>query len=332
MSVSMPAIVEANILIVDDHEAEILLLEQLLRDDGYYHVSSTTNSREVRALHERNHYDLILLDLNMPGHDGFQVMAELKKDEAGSYLPVLALTVQPSHKLPALQAGARDFISKPFDLFEVRSRIHNMLEVRLLYRQLENSTNKFKYKALHDPMTGLPNRELFDDRTTHAVALAKRHAWTLAVMFLDLNGFKCINDTHGHAVGDEVLREVGRRLSGSTRDEDTMCRSGGDEFLCLLINPGGTENIERIAETLATVIGQPIDVGELRLHVGVTIGIAVCPANGATAERLIEDADTAMYRAKKGMVGHMFFDSSETTGSVGGRGARSPTPRSPSRR
>ena len=127
---------QANILIVDDQEPNISLLEQLLADAGYTHVSSTTDSTIVCALHRKNGYDLILLDLQMPGMDGFQVMAGLKVNLEDSYLPVIVFTAQPGHKLRALQAGAKDFISKPFDLVEVRTRIHNMLEVRLLYRKL----------------------------------------------------------------------------------------------------------------------------------------------------------------------------------------------------
>ena len=138
-------ILNASILIVDDQEPNVSLLEQLLGEAGYTRVASTMNPTEVCALHRRNRYDLILLDLQMPGMDGFQVMEGLKTNAADGYLPVIVLTAQPGHKLRALQAGAKDFISKPFDLVEAKTRIHNMLEVRLLYRKLENyarSSNK----------------------------------------------------------------------------------------------------------------------------------------------------------------------------------------------
>jgi PAS domain S-box-containing protein len=137
MRLSADDILSARILIVDDQEANVRLIEQLLGDAGYTSVSSTMSSQDVCALHRNNHYDLILLDLQMPGMDGFQVIAGLKTDEADSYLPVIVLTAQPGHKLRALQAGAKDFISKPLDLLEVKTRIHNMLEVRLLYKRLE---------------------------------------------------------------------------------------------------------------------------------------------------------------------------------------------------
>jgi PAS domain S-box-containing protein len=126
----------ASILIVDDQAANVQLLEQLLGETGYTNVSSTMKPTEVFALHRKNQYDLILLDLQMPVMDGFQVMEGLKTNDADDYLPVLVITAQPGHKLRALQAGARDFVSKPFDLVEVKTRIRNMLEVRLLYKRL----------------------------------------------------------------------------------------------------------------------------------------------------------------------------------------------------
>ena len=131
-------ILKASILIVDDQEANVTLLEKMLHNVGYTQVSSTMNPRAVCALHVEHCYDLILLDLQMPLMDGFEVMTELSKIDTSGYLPVLVITAQPAHKLRALQAGAKDFVSKPFDLIEVQTRIHNMLEVRLLYQKLDN--------------------------------------------------------------------------------------------------------------------------------------------------------------------------------------------------
>jgi len=131
------AILAARILIVDDQEANVALLEELLAEAGYSGVSSTRNPREVCALHRRCDYDLILLDLQMPGMDGFEVIEGLRVSDQDAFLPVIVVTAQPGHKLRALQLGVRDFISKPFDLVEVRTRIRNMLEVRLLYRRLD---------------------------------------------------------------------------------------------------------------------------------------------------------------------------------------------------
>ncbi|WP_434930266.1 sigma-54-dependent transcriptional regulator [Shewanella sp. HL-SH5] len=141
MAITEIDILNANILIVDDQEPNVILLEQLLLNSGYSQITTTMDPQKVCELNRQNHYDLILLDLQMPKMDGFEVMAALKADDDNDYVPVLVLTAQPNHKLQALQAGAKDFICKPFDLIEVKTRIHNMLEVRLLYKQLGLNNN-----------------------------------------------------------------------------------------------------------------------------------------------------------------------------------------------
>ncbi len=141
-------ILNARILIVDDQAANVLLLERLLRGAGYVGVDSTTNPGEVCALHRKNRYGLILLDLRMPGMDGFQVMDGLKDFEEDGYLPVLVITAQPEQKLRALQAGARDFVTKPFDVSEVLARVHNMLEVRLLHAAARDHNKALEAKVL----------------------------------------------------------------------------------------------------------------------------------------------------------------------------------------
>ena len=135
-------LLNAKLLIVDDQESNVLLLEEMLRGAGYACVASTTDPHAVVGLHRDHRYDLILLDLQMPGLDGFQVMEGLKAIDPDGYLPVLVITAQPAHKLQALQAGARDFVAKPFDVLEVKTRIRNMLEVRLLYKRLEQTVEK----------------------------------------------------------------------------------------------------------------------------------------------------------------------------------------------
>ncbi len=140
-------ILSAKILIVDDLQANVLLLERIIRGAGYIAITSTTDPRQVCELHRKHHYDLILLDLQMPGMDGFQVMQGLKEIEADDYLPVLVITAQPDHKLHALNAGAKDFISKPFELAEVLARVHNMLEVRLLHKELRTYNDELEKRV-----------------------------------------------------------------------------------------------------------------------------------------------------------------------------------------
>jgi serine phosphatase RsbU (regulator of sigma subunit) len=162
--VSSTDILNAKILVVDDKEANVRLLEGMLRVAGYTSVESTTDPNQVCELHRRNHYGLILLDLQMPGMDGFEVMEGLKVIEADGYLPILVITAQPAHKLRALEAGAKDFVSKPFDLAELRARVRNILEVRLLHlaskkhsealeetvRELEASREIIRLKTLEE--------------------------------------------------------------------------------------------------------------------------------------------------------------------------------------
>lgn len=141
-------ILQAAILIVDDLEANVMLLEQMLRNEGYTNITTTQQPRQVRDLHREHRYDLILLDLHMPEMDGFEVLEALKEVELANYLPVLVLTAQPAHKVRALKAGAKDFVSKPFDLVEVQTRIYNMLEVRLLYRKLDEHNRQLEQTVL----------------------------------------------------------------------------------------------------------------------------------------------------------------------------------------
>ncbi len=164
------------------------------------------------------------------------------------------------------------------------------------------------HRAMHDQKTGLPNRALFDDRLTQAIAGAERHGWTLAVMFLDLDRFKLVNDTHGHAAGDAVLTVVAQRLMSHARDEDTVCRNGGDEFLYLLINPNTREDVARIAGLVRSAIATPIDLGALQFAITPSIGIALYPDHGSSAELLIAHADAAMYRAKQLRSACEFFE------------------------
>lgn len=164
-------------------------------------------------------------------------------------------------------------------------------------------------RAMHDAATGLPNRGLFDDRLAHGIALAERNRWTLAVMFVDLDRFKLINDEHGHATGDRVLKEVADRLQRFAREEDTVCRNGGDEFLVLLMNPKGRAIARRVATALQQEIARPMNIDGVERIVGASIGVALYPSDGTAVDQLVELADTAMYRAKKGGAGCVLYGS-----------------------
>ncbi len=366
----------ASILIVDDKGANVLLLERMLRGAGYATITSTMDPHAVCDLHRQNRYDLILLDLQMPAMDGFQVMEGLKEMEVDGYLPVMVITAQPQHKLRALQFGAKDFISKPFELPEVLMRISNMLEVRLLHREakrhsqvLEQTVQKLRetesglrtteaelskekaalddhviqlqqaneylvvatieaqsqaeeierakvrlaHLAQHDALTDLPNRILLNDRLIQAVALADRQRKKLAVMFLDLDRFKYINDSLGHAVGDQLLQSVASRLTESVRSTDTVCRQGGDEFVVLLANVEHAEDAALSAQKILDALTVSHRIEHFELHVTVSIGISIYPDNGEDADTLIKNADTAMYQAKEGGRNHYQFFAQDMT-------------------
>ncbi len=164
-------------------------------------------------------------------------------------------------------------------------------------------------RALRDPATGLTNRVLFDDRLAHAIALAERHHWSLAVLFLDLDRFHSVNDDFGHSAADRVLRAVASRLSQNARDEDTVCRNGGDEFLFLLMNPESRRDVERIATAVLADIARPIEFEGQELVIHSSIGIALYPEDGTKGEELIRNADSAMFRAKQRGGGCVLFGS-----------------------
>ncbi len=289
----------ASILIVDDQEANVQLLEQMLGDAGYRCITSTRDPHAVCALHRDNHYDLILLDLQMPGMDGFQVMEGLKEIETDGYLPVLVITAQPDHKLRALTAGAKDFISKPFDLLEVKTRIHNMLEVRLLYKQLEQYSRALESMALHDALTGLPNRRLLMDRLSLAIAHSRRNKRPMAVMFLDLDGFKQINDTLGHDAGDTLLRMVADRLVAAVRQEDTVARMGGDEFVIGLWELSHVDAVATLASKVILAVSQPYRIQGHEVRITASVGVGIYPLHGEAVETLMKRADLALYEAKR---------------------------------
>ena len=312
--VSRSDILAAKVLIVDDQEAGVRLLEGMLRDAGYTAVMSTTDPRDVCELHRKHRYDLILLDIQMPGMNGFHVMKGLSAIETSGYLPVLALTAEPAYKLHALKAGAKDFISKPFDLEEVLTRIHNMLEIRLLHGEVCNNARTLESLALHDPLTGLANRRLLTERISAALNNARRNKSGMAVIYLDLDGFKLINDTRGHGAGDELLKVVAQRLESVVREEDTVARVGGDEFMIALWHVGSMDDVATVAAKLVKEVSQPYVINNQRLTVTTSAGVGVYPMHGEDADALMKSADSALYEAKR--VGKNAFRVSVDAGPV----------------
>jgi diguanylate cyclase len=208
--------------------------------------------------------------------------------------------------------------NKVQDCAEELSTVNQALENEVTEREmLEDQLNAAKqneeearHAAFHDPLTSLPNRVLFNDRLEHGIAQAKRHNRILAVMFIDLDKFKSINDTFGHTAGDEVLIETADRLNQLTREDDTVCRQGGDEFLYLLLEIHSEKDTVIIAEKIMRSLSEPhqiqADSSVVSPCVLPSIGIAIFPKDGDSSDALIKNADRAMYQAKRNSTGYAF--------------------------
>ena len=296
--ISTSDILHGKILIVDDQESSVVLLDRILRRAGYDSITSSMDPGTVCDLHRINRYDLILLDLQMPGMDGFQVMEGLQEIESDGYVPTLVVTAQPGHKLRALACGAKDFVSKPFELPEVLARVHNILEVRLLYKQLEQYNQELKPLALNDALTGVPNRRLLMDRLAISIAHARRNSGSMAVMYLDLDGFKEINDTLGHDAGDMLLSQFAARLVAAVRQEDTVARLGGDEFVIVLSELGHADDAAKMASKVIEAVSSPYNILGMDVNMTASIGVSIYPMHGEEANTLMKSADLALYEVK----------------------------------
>jgi len=289
-------ILRGKVLIVDDQEANVILLEQLLKGAGYTAVSSTTDSSKVSELHLINHYDLILLDLNMPGMDGFQVMENLKQIETGSYIPVLVVTAQPEHKVRALKAGARDFVSKPFDLSEVLARVHNMLEVRLLHRETkqlyarvlaEQQISERLVKNVPDAIAEhlkapLPSAE------PAAPGLVTESYAEVMVLFSDIMEFTRFAEGASAKVLTGVLDAISTRFD-ALADAGTFDRTNavGDAYLAAVGLPDAVADRSIRAANRALDVTEAMDRfnGHSRCKLKVRIGIDAAPGDEPVAKR-----------------------------------------------
>lgn len=198
-------------------------------------------------------------------------------------------------------ADKLEVVNKALEV-EVDARL--MLEEKLASVMHESAITR--HAAFHDALTGLPNRALFDNRLEQGLAHAQRHGWTLAVIFIDLDNFKQVNDQHGHDVGDEVLKTIAERLKQNTREDDTVCRHGGDEFMFLLTGITNEDDVLQIAEKIALAVQAPCQLSIGEFVIRPSMGIALFRQDGSTAEELIKSADTAMYKAKREQVDFTF--------------------------
>ncbi len=244
-------------------------------------------------------------------------------DELASVNSVLNEGFSNQNHLPEVEAAlekSEAVEDKVQDASEKLTRVNRALkkgikDLHLMEHELVKVMDKQKealHASLHDALTGLPNRLLFKDRLEHGMEQVKRHGWTLAVMFLDLDQFKTINDTYGHAAGDAVLLTIAKRLKETARSDDTISRHGGDEFLYLLTEVNEVQDAAIVAKKIIKALQVPCDTSVGALKVKTSIGISMYPSDGTTVDALIMSADLAMYRAKQSKSGYAFASDNPT--------------------
>ncbi|HYG67333.1 MAG TPA: diguanylate cyclase [Anaeromyxobacteraceae bacterium] len=299
----------AKILVVDDSPTQLYWLAHVLAREGHAVRSAATGAdaiREVRA----SPPDLVFLDWVLPDMDGLEVLRAVKALPEEQFIPVIMLSAKSDldSRVAGLRIGADDFLAKPFAEAELLARAAAMLRIKTLQDELREAKRLLEEQSITDALTGLRNRRCFDERLREEFERARRYGDPLAVLMIDLDHFKDVNDRYGHPVGDVVLRETAALLRISTRDPDTCARFGGEEFAVILPKThviGATTVAERIrSEMGAKVHAHPAPgagAGELReFSVTPSIGVAVYPSDGITTpEALLGAADEALYAAKR---------------------------------
>jgi diguanylate cyclase (GGDEF)-like protein len=305
-----------TILLVDDNPANLKLLVDCLEGQNIK-VAVAQNGQGALQRLGRAHLpkpDLILLDVMMPGIDGFETCRRIKAIPELSDIPVIFMSAltDTSDKVSGFSMGGVDYITKPIQIEEMLARVKTHLELAELRKRLDwgirvrtqelvdvnNSLRheieerkrieaQVRYIATHDSLTDLPNRVLLEDRLNLLIAQAGRRNEKVVLMFLDLDQFKVVNDSLGHHVGDELLREVAQRLKNCIRNEDTVARFGGDEFILCLPIHHCDEEINLIARKVFESLREPFSVDGHNLHVGSSIGVALFPDDGIDADTLI---------------------------------------------
>ncbi|RDH84789.1 MAG: hypothetical protein DIZ80_04805 [endosymbiont of Galathealinum brachiosum] len=281
------------ILIADDDPSMRLVLRHSMEQSGY-HVIEAANGLEALQAAIRQIPDLILMDAVMPEMDGFRATEEIKKITDCTDTPILMATSLDDDRsiARAFEVGACDYVTKPFNWSVLKHRTSRMLFAA-------DAERKIRHLAYHDALTGLPNRMLFMDRIDQAISRAQREKGQFALLFLDIDHFKVINDSMGHAAGDQLLNVVSQRLIEVLRKTDTIARLGGDEFTIIIEDLEEAESVVLVAKNILAMLDKPVQVNEKEVHIGGSIGIALYPQDGENFGTLLKHSDTAMYRAKE---------------------------------
>lgn len=300
---TVPPVAEGSftVLMVEDNPGDRRLLETMLDEAGIAldRIFHAPDLKSGIALATEGDFGVILLDLNLPDSEGLETLIRMRGAVAGTPVVVLTGAFEARLAIAAVQEGAQDFLTKGrIDGWMLCRILGYAIERHRLMAALEMARAGASHRSTHDPLTGLPNRTLFDDRLAHAAARAGRRKSCMAVVFLDLDHFKPVNDQFGHAAGDAVLIEVGRRLSATVRGSDTVARLGGDEFVVLIEDAPDQLTITRMAEQLRAGISPVIRFPGGSCRVSASMGLAFYPDEELSVESLMRRADARMYADK----------------------------------
>lgn len=299
-----------RVLVIEDSEDDTLLLIRELQRGGYdpaYQRVETSDSM-IDALSDRS-WDIIFADYTMPHFNGVKALQLLQEREIDIPLIFVSGTIGEDTAVMAMKAGAQDYIMKD-NKKRLVPAVQRELRQAERRRQHKNAEEKIRYMAYYDSLTRLPNRHLLMDRVQQAVLYGNRNKTTVALMVIDLNRFKEINDTLGHHRGDIVLQQVGERLQQTLRKSDTVAYLGGDEF-AVLLQPGNPGTTILVAEKILKSLQPPLIIGDLPITIEASIGIAYYPDHGKSVESLLQHADVAMYLAKETGVGYSIYSAEQ---------------------
>jgi diguanylate cyclase (GGDEF)-like protein len=291
--------VEAPVLIVDDDTDVRAFLRAVLESDGHNVIEARTGVEALEHLRHRR-LGLVLLDVRMPGMDGFAVVQELKR-EPGPFLPVILLTGldDPASRARGIAVGADEVLGKPVHPFELRLRVRAMLRIQQLAGELHVANRRLRQLARTDELTGVRNLRGLRAALRREFRRAQRYHGALSLLAFDVDRFKLVNDTHGHAVGDRVLQAVADALATSVRDVDVVGRSGGEEFLVIAPETPRREALVVAERLRGAVARRTVETEGAPVRVTISCGVATFgEVAAASAAELLQCADVALYRAK----------------------------------
>ncbi|UFS70357.1 EAL domain-containing protein [Geomonas sp. RF6] len=284
----------------DDKGTQKMVVSMLRAKFPQMDLEIAQNGEEGVEAFLSHHPDIILTDIMMPVKDGIQMAREIKAMDKGTQIIVLTAAADRDFILDAIESGINHYVMKPIVMGKLVASVRRCSEEVLLRRQVRLQEESIRRMAYYDPLTGLPNRLLFNELLHQALAQAQRQGWHLAVLYLDLDRFKTVNDTLGHAVGDELLQAAAQRLKECCRrDQDVVARRGGDEFVILLSDFDSTGEAVRVAQKILDAFARPMALAEHEVFISPSIGISLFPDDGTTEDELIKHADVAMYSAKE---------------------------------